>query len=300
LNAASPEAGQGGIITIGTWPDTDDFYFVYNGSQWVGEALIVVTQGDSWAMDLGNKTAANLAVNAFIDSAVPYGKSYAVLQGAHNLAVSNFNPGTATGVITVDDTTSAHSYAFQTSTAGSPYLQIRDNYLTYTGKTGTTFTGCAVVEGSRENVPGNAYVYQGDVGGWGFVTRPVERAAAMFAAGFTLQERLTSLMNNSPGDLGNIIMSPYWHQYNQGDGVQPRAIVPSGGMGASASLTSLAATGGTVDGERPFYLTKNSWTNWPLTTPTKDVLVPSMVARMSAGGLTGSVLDTMLAVRWVG
>jgi hypothetical protein len=301
LNAGLPVDGQPGLIRLGTWPNPS-WEFRYNSAiaKWVSEPMVTVIQADAWAMDLGNRTGTQLLDWSEINNAVPFGKSAAFLVGSHDLSATNFNPGTATGVITVDSTVSTHSFPFQASSAASPYLQIRDNFLSYTAKTGTTFTGCAVVQGARGTIPTDVDVVQGYVGGYGYVSTPVDYASAMYAAGFTLQERLESLMNSAVGE-AKITQAPYWFQFNAGDGTQPKAIPPTGGMGVSASVISPSSSGGIQGGERSFYVVRNGWSDWPLAAPTKEFLMPMMVGKMEAGAtLTGSTLDTKLSMRWVG
>ena len=280
-----------------TWNSTVD--------KWVGEEHVLITQGDSWAMDLGNRAGAQLLDWSPVDNAVPYGKAYALIEGPLDLSAGNFNPGTATGVITVDDTTSPHSIPFNDSSAvNGNYLVIRDNYLTYTGKTATTFTGCAVVEGSRGTIPDNEFITQGFPGGWGMVATPLLFADGLWDAGLRPQERLSSLMNSAPGE-ALLTVAPYWYQYDNGDGTQPMGmgtdVPPTGGMGVSASLVSLAGSGGAVGAaERSFAMTVNDWSDWPLAAFSKSFAYPRLVGKMAAGAqYSGSILDAKYVVRWV-
>ena len=319
INAqGTPADGELAVLKVGTWPDRHyaRLHWDASVSKWVGEELTVVSQGDTWAMDLGSRTGSQLLDWSYIDNPVPFGKTHAILTAQVDLSSANFNTGTATGVLNVDDTTSPHSQKPFTAAGGgvsgqpSNYAVIRDNFITYTGKTGTTLTGCAVFQGTRGTIPAGEYVTQGDEGGWGFLVNPIPFASAFWSAGLHLQERLTSLMNNAPSNAAipigekTITMAPYWNQYDPGDGSlwpwPPTNIPPSGGMGRSASITSLASSGGALGGERSFYVTENGWTDWPLTTPTKKFLVCRIVGKMESGSIyTGSVLDTMLKVRWV-
>jgi hypothetical protein len=321
INAlGAKEDGDLAIVRVGTWPDLYDEWLFWNADEdkWIGEEKIIVNQGDSWAMDLSNRTGAQLLDWSYIDSAVPFGKAHAIIDGPLNLSASNFNPGTATGVITVDDTTSPHSYPFTSEGGGFGggegwYLVIRDNYITYTGKTGTTFTGCAVVAGTRGSIPDGEYATQGYPGGWGFAATYLIFADTLFGAGMQLQERLASLMNSaapyaaaSPSAVAeyDLTIAPYWNEYDEGDGSTwswpPDNIPPTGGLGVSASLTSPAGSGGALGGERDFFMSTNDWTDWPLATPTKKFLIPRIVGKMETGAQwTGSCLDTRLGVRWI-
>lgn len=273
--------------------------------KWVGEQRPLITQQDSWAMDVGNRSGAAMIDWSPVDNAVPFGKSHALLTASVDLSAAAFAGGT--GVIVCDDLTSPHSFPFQAAGAAGAYLQIRDNYITYTGRSGTQFNGCTVVQGSKGTIPAGEYAVQGYPGGWGVVATPVPYASAMWAAGFQLQERLTSMMNSGPGDV-KIHIAPYWYEYDPGDGTQPPALPMTGGLGVSASLASLTGSGVTVGstGERAFKLTVptvgDGWTDWPLAAPSKQTLVPRLVAKMDAAGLvsSGELLDTMLVTRWVG
>lgn len=298
--------GDPAVVRIGAWPDTHEELMYWDASQgkWVGEERVVIAQQDSWAMDLTNRSGAQLLDWSAIDSAVPFGKAYALLTVAADLSAAAFDPGGAGGTITVDDTSSPHSHPFaEAGAADGAYLQVRDNYLTFAGKTGTTLTGCHVVQGSRGVIPVGEYAYQGYPGGWGFVSTPIPYAVDMWTAGFRLQERLSSLCNSGPADV-NLLAAPYWTQYDAGDGVsQSLGVPPAGGLGASASLRSPDGSGLAVGnpGERDFYMTVNGWTAWPLAAPTKRFLLPKMVGKMEAGPISsGEVLDTKLVVRWVG
>jgi hypothetical protein len=306
--------GRHGIIRLGTSPNVYEEHFFWDlaHTKWVGTEKVIVTQQDNWAMDLGDRNATDLLNWSAIQNAVPYGKAFAIIQGALNLSASNFDPATHTGVITVDDTTSPHSHAFTDSggAGGSPpqsnYLFVRDNIIAYTGRTSTTFTGCQVVQGPRGTIPTKEYITQGFVGGWGFVVEPIHNAAALFAAGFQLQERLTCLCNSSffisPATEKKLNVAPYWYQYDPGDGQLPpqRQVPPSGGLGVSAILQSPSGSSpGAPGAERSFYVTMNSWSDWPLADPTKFSLIPMMVGKMEASGVySGSILDTKLTVRW--
>ena len=316
INAlGAKEDGDLAIVRVGTWPDLYDEWLFWNADEdkWIGEEKIIVNQGDAWAMDLSPRTAAQLLDWSYFDDAVPFGKAHAIITATCNLAASNFDTGTATGVITVDDTTSPHSFPFTDEGGGTPegwYAIIRDNFITYTGRTSTTLTGCAVVQGSRESIPAGVYVTQGFPGGWGLSATYLIFADTLFAAGMQLQERLASLCNSSAAYAATsmtektMTIGPYWNQYDEGDGSEwswpPDNIPPAGGMGVSATLDTLASTGGTVGGERSFFVTTNEWTDWPLTTPTKKFLIPRIVGKMASGAAwPGSILDTRLGVRWI-
>ena len=318
INAlGAKDDGDLAIVRVGTWPNVQDEWLFWNeaADKWVGEEKIIVNQGDSWAMDLSNRTGAQMLDWSYVDNAIPFGKAHAIIVGPLDLSASAFNPGTATGTITVDDTSSPHSFPFTSAGGGFGggegwYAQIRDNYITYTGKTGTTLTGCAVVQGAREVIPDGEYVTQGYPAGWGTTVTALLNCATLYDAGMELQERLASLMNSSSPnpDISltekTFTIAPYWNQYNPGDGTgwtfPSENIPPAGGIGVSATLASLAGTGGSLGGERSFFVTTNGWTDWPLAAPTKELLVPHIVGKMASGAVySGSMLDTRLGVRWV-
>ena len=305
--------GEQAILRVGTYPNIHEEPLTWSNTQdkWFGSEHILVTQGDAWAMDLGNRSQAQLEVYTAIDNPVPYGQAFAVIDGSLNLSDSSFNnDGSPTGVIpVVDDTLSSHSYPFIDAGAvvGSPmqgtYYRIRDNYLIgEVNATNDGFENCAVVQGSRGTIPNGEYIRQGWPGGWGFSVVPVAFADDLWAAGLHLQERLMSLMNCAP-DAGSgertLQIAPYWYQYDPGDGGMNVAVPLTGGMGTSAVLTSLADTGGDIVAERPFFMTSNDWSDWPLATPTKTFLLPRLAGKMETGSETsGSCLDTRLGVRW--
>jgi hypothetical protein len=299
----TPADGTKVVVRVGSGVNTHQEVMRYSSASalWIGEAeYVIVTQGDTWAMDLGNRSASQMLVFSPVDNAVPYGKSHDLLAGSTNLSAAAFAGGT--GVVTVGDTTSPHSFPF----TASGTIQIRDNFVTYTGLTSTTFTGCTLVQGSGGTIPANEWVTQGYPGGWGFNVTSVLFADDLFAAGLRIQEKVAALMNSAPGEF-KMTVGTHWQQYDPGDGTNPPTIPPSGGMGVSNTITSLDNTGGTQGGERDFYMTEMvdgsgnpTWKNWPLALPTKHFLVPKVVAKMASGALTsGSVLDYKHTIRWV-
>lgn len=359
-------AGELAILRVGSWPNRHEEWFYWDPAAgasglWVARERIIVTQSDGWAMDLSGRTGPQMLDWSYVDNAIPFGKAQAIIQGGVNLASSNFDPATSTGVINVDTTASTHSYPFRgipsvanvaalpadliaasgrplwlvldagsgtpaiynwsgsawvqvaTITSGNllgGMIQIRDNFIRYTGITTNSFTGCSVIQGSRENIPAGEWVVQGSPGAWGFQVAHVPMVASMYAAGARLQERLDALMNNAPANAAipigekKMTIAAYWNQYSPGDGSNwpwpPAQVPPVGGMGVGIQLQSLDNTGGSIGGERNFYLTGGTWTDWALATPTKEYLIPRIVGKMEAGAIyTGSTLDTKLTTRWV-
>ena len=303
--------GEQALLRVGTYPNVAEEPLSWSDAEnrWFGNEHVLITQGDTWSMDLGNRSAAQRLDWSPIDFACPWGHANGRLTSAVDLAATNFNPGTATGVLTVDDTTDTlnHSFPFSDASSGSgttgAYLRIRDCYLTHTGKTATTLTGVACVQGTRESIPAGERVKQGFPAGWGFSAVALAFADQLATAGLLPQERLMSLCNNGVGASDaekQLEMAPYWYQYDPGDGTALPSIPPTGGMGVSAILAALPDTAGVLDtAERPFFMTSNGWTNWPLAAPTKHFLIPRMVGRGASGMiLSGEVLDTRLAIRF--
>jgi hypothetical protein len=293
--------GEPAILRVGTWPNITDLPLKWDAanSRWVSEEFVLITQQDSWAMDLGNRKGTDLVQWSAVENAVPFGKAFSLLTAATDLSAAAFSGGT--GVVNVEDTTSPHSFPFAGAggSGGAGFLQIRDNFISYTGKTGTTFTGCTLLQGSGGVIPIGEYATQGYPGGWGLVVDVLNNVDLLWAAGMHIQERLNSLMNHGPG---NKVMqiAPYWMQYDPGDGTSAlMTIPPSGGIGVGAALASTQGEAVGWNQERTFYLTPNEFSDWALPAPTKRFLVPRLVGKMAAGAVSsGEILDTKLAVRW--
>lgn len=305
FTGAKPD-GTLGAIKVGAWPNEHMELLEWDATaaKWIGEQQEIITQGDVWAMDLRDKSGVQLVAYAPCIEAVPFGSAMAILNGAHNLAAAAFNPGTATGVITVDSlTTAGHGIPFLP--AGN--IRIRDNIIVYAALAGDTqFTGCKVMAGSRENIPDNLVVSQGHPGGFGFVVSPIVFAGELYAAGLRLQEKMFSHMNGSTeggGGTKALSLAPYWYQYNDGDGAPGTfAAPPAGGLGTSTPLVGTTEAGGVDNnGERNFFMHENDWSDFPAFVLTKRYLVPKMYGKMTAGAIdTGECLDTVLRTRWVG
>ena len=304
---ATPAGGTKATVYVGTAPNRHQETLRYNATlaKWISEAEpIIMTQQDSWAMDLGNRSGAQMLDWSPVDNPVPYGKAFTTLNGSVDLSNANFNnDGSPAGTITVVDTTNADSHGsgpFASTSAGA-YLKIRDNFITYTGKTSTTFTGCAVVQGARGTIPTGEWVSQGYSGGWGFNTTSIPFADDMYAAGLELEINFITMMNSGPNEK-NMTLGVYWEQFDPGDGVIQLTIPPSGGLGVFPQLVSVDGSGGANSSERSFYLTEptTEWQLWSLTAPTKKFLIPRVIGKMESGvESTGQCLDTKVAYRWV-
>lgn len=293
--------GALGLIRIGTWPNVHEALFAWNEAEemWVGEQMVNVTQLDTLAMDLGNRSGAALLDWSLVNNPIPYNRAYTSLSATENVSSD------AT-LSVVNAAGEAHGQPFPSSGT----LYIRDNVISYTGKTGTTFTGCALVSGSGGSIPASVDVVALLASGWGMVCSPILFAAEMWAAGFQLQEKLTALMNGSPAEGvadKALTIAPYWYEFNDGDGLPlPGTGTPSGGLGLSASLTGTTEDNGAKADERAFTWAENDWGDWDSAgnsgkTITKRYLLPRIFGKMASGAIdTGEVLDTKLVTRWVG
>ena len=298
LNAGgTPADGELGILRLGTWPNLHEEYLYWvSGSpgRWLGEEKIVATQGDTWAMDLGNRSGTDLVNWTRIMQAIPYGKSYTVTVGSQNVS--------AIGTLNVAETRPANGTTILGKSKGfttTGRLVVRDNLLEYTGKTNTSFTGVTFLAGSGGTIPAGVDVLWGFPGGYGFVCVPVMFANDLWATGLRLQEKAICLMNDEPGMAHQLNVAPYWREFNSGDG-DTESEYAVGGMGLSAQLRqATAADGGDKINERSFHWTENAWADWAAGTPTKRYLMPTIMGKMDAGAFdTGQVLDYRLAVRW--
>ena len=283
--------GQLGVIRIGTWPNQHQEVLTWDdtNSRWVGEQMTVITQSDTWSLDLLDKV--DLTAWGWIVNPNPNSTGVtSQLNGAQNLNSGAFGGGT--GVLTLVDTTDF---------ASSGAVICRGNRINYTGKSGATLTGCTTVNvGLTGNVPSGASVTQGDSGGWGMIPSPIPFAGEMFAAGFTLQEKMVGFFCGSL-DSKALTIAPYWYEFDSGDGSIDPESPPSGGLGFSASLVGTTTPGGTIGHERQFKWAENSWADWaPGGTPTKRFLVPRLFGQMASGATdSGQVVDATLRVRWV-
>jgi hypothetical protein len=273
--------GQPGIVRVGTWPDQHEIRMWWNQSlaKWVGEEMVLANQSDQWGINMGHvNAAASVADFVFPYFALPYGKNHSILNGAHTLPV---------GTITV---------ASAATFAASGKVQIRDSTVTYTGKTGTTLTGCT---GGSGTYPDKTDVVQGEVGGWGTQSRPLLFAQQLWSAGFRLQENLSAMMNGSD-DGKAMTLGVYWHQMDLDD--NPNFFSPSGGLGISAQLVGPSTTlGWPKPQERAFAMRSTGWIDYVGSAPTKKFMIPHVFAKMAAGAIdTGEFVDSILRVRWIG
>src|SRR4051794_19538937 len=80
--------GEPALLRVGTWPNITDEPLKWDAanSRWVSEEKVLVTQQDSWAMDIGNRNAAQMLDWSPVDNAVPFGKSHAFLTAVTDLS----------------------------------------------------------------------------------------------------------------------------------------------------------------------------------------------------------------------
>lgn len=287
--------GQPGILRIGTWPNLHEELLKWNSglNKWVGDSFNVLTQSDTWAMDLGNRSGAQLVDWSLVTNPIPYSRHYTSLNGAQaaNSATINANA----------------RYANAGDFAASGTILIRDNIINYTGISGTqsapfSFTGCTLASGSGGTIPTGVDIVQGFPGGYGIQAVAVQYATELWSAGLRLQEKLLSFMNGSPEAGGGkaLAIAPYWYEYSSGDAQIPPALPLTGGIGLSASLTGTTAPNGNKAAERQFTWAENPWSDWAAGTPTKRYLYARLAGKMaSASTDTGECLDTTLRMRWI-
>lgn len=301
------------LVKVGTGSGREKKRLRYDADDdaWYDEPLAITSQGDSWAMDMGGYPKADRTGWQRLLHPVPYGVPFALLNGSHDFSASNFDSGTHTGVVTVDDTTDSghHSEPFAETSAGGGYGRVAGILFSYLAKTGTTFTGCAVVAGTRATVDSGEYVSQGRDGGYGFNNLPLSNVGAMFEAGFIIQEQIVALMNSAAGGK-KLSVGVYWNQYDAGDGIIPPTVPMSGGMGVGNVVISdetrySQTVPAQVHAERPFYMMETldsgapEWLDWKLAAPTKKFLVATIVGSHEAGvDHSGSTLDTKVQVRY--
>lgn len=300
LGAGPFNDGQLAIIRIGAWPNIHEEFIKYDAAlgKWLGDPITLLTQSDTWAMDLGDKKGTDLLLFGLVKNAIPYGKAYTKLNGTQNANAATINV--------------LARYSGGPAFAATGTILIRDNIITYTGITGAqtgnfSFTGCVLQSGSGGAIPDTVDVTQGFPGGFGMVSSPLPFAAELWAAGLRLQEKMSSFMNGSPEAGGNkaLTIAPYWYQYNAGDGYASPVTPPNGGLGFSASVVGSVDPGGPWTAERPFTWAENAWADWAGAgdagkVPAKRFLLPRIYGKMAAGSIdTGECLDTTLRVRWV-
>lgn len=262
--------GEVACIVIGTWPNVLLHELVWlSPGVWAGlREVPICRQNDKWAMDLGGRDRA-LWRNAWClpYDAIPYGKSNSYL-------FSDFVAGT--------DTTITLSNAGEFATSGYVYVEGLSARVFYTGKSGSQLTGVTTSASPGTYLAGSA-VYQETLGGWGTIVTPLDHAAATVAAGLSYQLRMTAFLNGS-WDAHSMSLGAYMREANYGDTVGFAPLQPADGLGFAATIT------GPIDdfvpnraAERPFEMVGATglWTNWAASTPTKDVVWPTIYARMN-------------------
>lgn len=274
--------GALGLIRIGVWPDQHEVLLRWNlaQSKWLSDPVTLVTVADQVGIHLQG-IPDYITWQRFIEAMPYYKPARNVLSGPITL------PTTPIGVVSTTNFTTTGAF------------KLRNQVVSYTGVTPTSFTGCTGGTGSYVT---NEVVTQGDAGGWGTATQPILQAGAFWAAGLRLQENIVSHMNGNGTQALDI--AAYWYQYNVGDNTaytQP----PSGGLGFSGILTGPTQTFVGVLVERPFQWKSTGWQTLTFSgggNPSKTHLIPILYGRMNGGSgtvnETGEIVDTVLKIRW--
>jgi hypothetical protein len=281
--------GKVGLIRIGTYPDVHEEEFVYSSAagRWIGtREYLTMKTADTWGMDLNNYALSAIANTwARFYNPLPYGSAASRLQ-------QQFVAGT--------DTTM--HIANNTSFTTSGQVRLRNQTITYTGKNLTTqLTGCS---GGTGTFPAdNNLAVQGQVGGWGTTSTPLDRVGALYAAGFKLQERANAWLNGGR-DTTTMSVSAF---YKEGDADENLggALWPANASGLRAGVILISPSGPPSDvnrdQERGFLWRQSTWSDLGGATPTKRFLMPALYGRMnSATPLdNGEVYGYTLRHRWV-
>jgi hypothetical protein len=294
--------GEEAEVRVGTMPNQHKERFVWDATavKWIGLPKTVVTQDDTHGMNLDHKALADLRDWSRITAPLPYDRLFNITTGSQAANAATIN---------VASTTSYRGGNFPSS----GQIRILDNVIAYTGTTATSFTGCSLVvtgkAGAAGTIPAGTNVLgqAASIGGYGFTTAPLVEAAAMWTAGFRLQEHLTSFICGAAGNPSPVMqLAPYWWQYDSGDGrINPDLNVPpTGSLGRGnlvASDASVVAATKTAGPERAFKWAESGWLDWAAGPPTKKYLQPVMFAKMVdvTATDTGECCDTALRVRWV-
>lgn len=281
----APTNGKVGIIRLGTYPDVREVEFVGDGTRWIAtREHVMISQADAWGMDLSNRSLASFR-NAYVRfySGLPYGKAMSFLSTSYTAGSATMNVNNAA--------------AF----AASGTVKLRDQTITYTGKTANTLTGCS---GGAGTFPIDVtQVIQGEIGGWGTEVVPLDRVGEMYAAGFTLEEKANAYLNGS-ADLVSMTVKPYYFNYDPADDITMPPDAPSGGLGLGVGLTGPATPGGASNRavERNFTYTQSAWTAFAATAPSKRYLIAALYGQMNSAGANdnGEVYGYALRLRWVG
>jgi hypothetical protein len=279
--------GAIGLLRIGTYPDVHEEEFTWNDTagKWIAtREHVMFSTSDAWGMDLGNRSLAQIRNNwARVGNGLPYEKTRTLLGADETLP---------TGTITLSDASS-----FATSGA----IRIRDNLITYTGKSTNDLTGCSGGTGTHA---AGTLVTQNERGGWGTEHVPMDNVKALWDAGLRLQEQASCWLNGSFDHIAMSVAPYYWSKALGGaTWTLPPAHTPSGGLGIGLTVTGPADdfVASRID-ERPFEWSSTSWTDWAASAPTEKFLIAGLYGRMNDAAAIdcGEVYGYTLRLRWVG
>lgn len=287
--------GKPGTIRVGSYPDVHDIDLMFDATagKWVGlREYDTMRCADTWGIDLSNY-ALSAIQNTWrrLYSPLPYGKT-------HTHLTATFVAGTD-ATMTVSDTTGiAGGGAFPAS--GS--VKLRDQTVNYTGKTGTTLTGCT--GGTGTFAAGNTpVVLTGqDQGGWGTTATPLDRVAELYTAGLVLEERANAWLNGG-ADNTTMTVATFYKEGNLDEDLGGTLFGnPPTGLRQGVALTGPASPlAAHRSAERGFRWRQSAWTTLTGATPAKRFLIPALYARMDSGSAAdnGEVYGYTLRHRWV-
>lgn len=292
--------GQVGLLRVGTYPDDHTEELVWDGtaSRWIGQPYPpMFTTTDGRGMDFHQHPLSHWR-NAWarFDNGLPTAKS-----GARSFTVLASDTTLPAATIVTNSADLAVQSPIGPAFAASGTIRIRDQLVTYTGRSGTSFTGCA---GGTGTFPGNATpITQGETAGWGTTCTPLDNVSTLWNAGLRLQERASSWINGSFDHITLSIAPYYWSRaLGGGSWTLPPTSNPSGGLGFGLTITGPADDFVTArETERPFDWIPSNWTDWTASAPTQRYLMAGLYGKMNnAAALdNGEAYGYALRHRWV-
>jgi hypothetical protein len=314
--------GHVGIIRLGSYPDIHAEEFVWSSaaSKWIGaNEYQLVTGNDAWGMDWARQPLARIRNKWCRPNG---GVSWQVI-GPHGALVSDVTLPQATIQIECPTTYNASNFP------PGGYL-IRDQLVVSTGASDVSagvvnLTGCTGGSGTYPGKTGGSSFTPvipfgqpsgGDQGGWGTTGVMLDRVGEMFAAGFTLQERLDGFINGTT-DLTSLELAAFYLNMNAGEdlgasgnypGLNVTADLVPGLLGPGVKVTGPAydmggySAPGThkASDERGYERRTSPWTTWAAATPTKRFLWPLLYGRHNvATKSNGEAYSVNLSLRWV-
>jgi hypothetical protein len=277
------------VIRLGVYPDLFEEEFAWDlaSGRWIGTVEhIMISQTDAWAMDLSNRSIANIRSpnwSRFYAPIVFSRPTSNALRSAITLPVGD-------GIIPLISVT-----GFTTS----GQIKIREQTVTYTGKSGNDLIGAT---GGVGTFPANATpVWQGENGGWGTEVVMMDHVSDLWTAGFRLEEQVNCWINGSY-DHKAMTIAPWYFNHNTGENITIPPAIGSGGLGRGVNIVGPADD--FVDGratERAFEWRASSWTTWSATAPSKRFLYAGLYGQMpNDANDNGEVYGYTLRHRWIG